>query len=115
MGQQRPHSGAVSGPSPAAARRGAAFVCAAALVTPDGAEHVLERRWRGAVARGPRGTHGFGYDPLFLSDDLRRTLAEVTTEEKAGVSHRGRAFAALLRALADGDGAGDAGAARPGR
>src|SRR3712207_7250608 len=48
-------------------RRGAAFVCAAALVTPDGAEHVLEREWRGPVIRGERGTDGFGPDPRFVA------------------------------------------------
>src|SRR3712207_6194698 len=47
-------------------RRGAAFVCAAALVTPDGTERVLEREWRGAVVREKRGSNGFGYDPVFV-------------------------------------------------
>ncbi|HEY0401553.1 MAG TPA: non-canonical purine NTP pyrophosphatase, partial [Blastococcus sp.] len=46
-------------------RRGAAFVCAAALVTPDGTERVLERQWRGSVIREKRGANGFGYDPVF--------------------------------------------------
>src|SRR4051794_40092174 len=45
-------------------RRGAAFVCAAALVTPEGTEHVLRAEWRGTVLREKRGTHGFGYDPV---------------------------------------------------
>jgi XTP/dITP diphosphohydrolase len=51
-------------------RRGAAFVCAAALVTPDGTEHVLEREWRGRVIHEKRGTNGFGYDPVFVPDGL---------------------------------------------
>src|SRR3954464_8283914 len=58
-------------------RRGAAFVCAAALVTPGGAERVIEREWRGTVVREKRGTHGFGYDPVFLPAGLDRTAAEL--------------------------------------
>ena len=55
-------------------RRGAAFVCAAALVCPEGAEHVLRAEWRGAVLREPRGANGFGYDPVFVPDGLERDL-----------------------------------------
>ena len=77
-------------------RRGGAFVCAAAIVTPDGAERVLERSWRGQVVREPRGTNGFGYDPVFLPDGLERTAAELTAAEKDARSHRGQAFAALV-------------------
>jgi XTP/dITP diphosphohydrolase len=80
-------------------RRGAAFVCAAALVTPDGAERVLERQWRGSVVREKRGSNGFGYDPVFVPEGEVRSMAEMTGEEKAAISHRGRAarrMAALL-------------------
>jgi XTP/dITP diphosphohydrolase len=77
-------------------RRGAAFVCAAALVTPDGAEHVLERQWRGRVVHEPRGTNGFGYDPVFVPDGLEVTSAELEPTEKDARSHRGQAFAALV-------------------
>jgi XTP/dITP diphosphohydrolase len=83
------------------ARRGAAFVCAAALVTPDGAEHVLRREWRGSVVREPRGTHGFGYDPVFLPTGLTVTSAELEPAEKDARSHRGQAFAALVPVLAE--------------
>ncbi|MCW2535963.1 MAG: Nucleoside-triphosphatase [Modestobacter sp.] len=82
-------------------RRGGAFVCAAALVTPDGAEHVLERQWRGTVVREPRGTNGFGYDPVFLPAGLDRTSAELEPAEKDARSHRGQAFAALVPVLAE--------------
>ena len=82
-------------------RRGGAFVCAAAIVTPDGAERVLERSWRGQVVREPRGTNGFGYDPVFLPDGLERTAAELTAAEKDARSHRGQAFAALLPVIAE--------------
>jgi XTP/dITP diphosphohydrolase len=82
-------------------RRGGAFVCAAALVTPDGAEHVLERQWRGTVVREPRGSHGFGYDPVFVPAGLDLTSAELEPAEKDARSHRGQAFAALVPVLAE--------------
>jgi XTP/dITP diphosphohydrolase len=82
-------------------RRGAAFVCAAALVTPDGTERVLERQWRGSVVRAKRGTNGFGYDPVFVPEGLEVTSAELAPEEKDARSHRGQAFAALVPVLAE--------------
>lgn len=82
-------------------RRGGAFVCAAAVVTPDGAERVIERSWRGQVVREARGGNGFGYDPVFLPDGLDRTAAELTAEEKDARSHRGQAFAALVPLVAE--------------
>ncbi|MCZ2819531.1 RdgB/HAM1 family non-canonical purine NTP pyrophosphatase [Modestobacter sp. VKM Ac-2977] len=82
-------------------RRGAAFVCAAALVTPDGGEHVLERRWRGTVVREPRGSNGFGYDPVFVPAGLTVTSAELEPAEKDAISHRGQAFAALLPVIGE--------------
>jgi XTP/dITP diphosphohydrolase len=82
-------------------RRGGAFVCAAALVTPDGTEHVLERQWRGTVVREPRGSHGFGYDPVFVPAGLDLTSAELEPAEKDARSHRGQAFAALVPVLAE--------------
>ena len=82
-------------------RRGAAFVCAAALVTPVGAEHVLRAEWRGAVLREERGSHGFGYDPVFLPAGSARTAAELEPAEKDAVSHRGQAFTALLPVVAE--------------
>ncbi len=76
-------------------RRGAAFVCAAALVTPDGIEVVEHGEWRGRIGRAPRGSGGFGYDPIFVPDGERRTSAELTAAEKDAASHRGRALRAL--------------------
>jgi XTP/dITP diphosphohydrolase len=81
-------------------RRGAAFVCAAALVTPDGTEEVLQREWRGAVIREKRGTNGFGYDPVFVPEGLSLTSAELEPAEKDARSHRGQAFAALVPVIA---------------
>ena len=82
-------------------RRGAAFVCAAALVTPEGAEHVLRAEWRGAVIREGRGANGFGYDPVFVPAGLEVTSAELPPAEKDARSHRGQAFAALLPVIAE--------------
>ncbi|MTD57477.1 RdgB/HAM1 family non-canonical purine NTP pyrophosphatase [Amycolatopsis pithecellobii] len=77
-------------------RMGAAFVCAAALVVPAGAETVVRGEWRGTLARKPRGTNGFGYDPIFVPEGGTRTSAELDPAEKDAVSHRGRALRALL-------------------
>jgi len=82
-------------------RRGAAFVCAAALVTPDGAEHVLERHWRGTLVREKRGANGFGYDPVFVPEGLTVTSAELEPAEKDARSHRGQAFEALIPLIAE--------------
>ncbi|KUG55825.1 non-canonical purine NTP pyrophosphatase [Serinicoccus chungangensis] len=80
--------------------RGAGFVCAAALVLPGGQEVVREGRCRGTLGRAPRGTNGFGYDPLLVRPD-GRTLAEHSSAEKHAVSHRGKAFRALGQDLAE--------------
>ena len=82
-------------------RRGAEFVCAAALVTPDGAERVVERHWRGRLIGEKRGSNGFGYDPVFVPDGLDVTSAELEPAEKDARSHRGQAFAALVPVLAE--------------
>ncbi|MDQ3760180.1 MAG: RdgB/HAM1 family non-canonical purine NTP pyrophosphatase [Actinomycetota bacterium] len=80
-------------------RRGAAFVCAAALVVPSGTETVVRGEWRGTLTRVARGSNGFGYDPIFVPDGDERTSAELDPAEKDAVSHRGRALRALLPAL----------------
>jgi XTP/dITP diphosphohydrolase len=80
-------------------RRGAAFVCAAALVRPSGEETLVRGEWRGTLVRERRGTNGFGYDPIFRPDGETRTSAEMAPAEKDAVSHRGRALRALLPAL----------------
>ena len=82
-------------------RRGAAFVCAAAVVTPDGTERVLRREWRGVVVREPRGTNGFGYDPVFVPEGLQVTSAQLSPADKDAISHRGQAFAALVPVLVE--------------
>lgn len=76
----------------------ASYVCAAACVWPGG-EQVTRGQCDGAIISTPRGDGGFGYDPHFLSADFGRTFAETSREEKAAVSHRGRAVRALVAAL----------------
>jgi len=79
--------------------RGARFVCS--LVLAKDGEVMLRARGEveGVVLEAPRGTDGFGYDPLFLLPGMGKTLAEVSREEKWAVSHRGNAFRELLRQL----------------
>ena len=82
------------------ARLGAQFVCAAALVVPGSGPHgsgewVVTGRVEGRLIRVPRGSGGFGYDPIFLPDGFDQTTAEMTAEAKDAISHRGRAFRAL--------------------
>lgn len=81
--------------------RRARYVCVAAYV--DGVLEAVERgETTGRILLEPRGSGGFGYDPYFMSSDLSRTFAECAAEEKARVSHRGRAVRALLQRLAGG-------------
>lgn len=82
-------------------RRGAAFICAAALVMPGGVEHVLEAEMRGRIVRAPRGTGGFGYDPIFIAEGYAVTTAEMTPDAKDTISHRGKAFRALVPIIAN--------------
>jgi XTP/dITP diphosphohydrolase len=93
-------------------RRGARFACAAALVLPSGLEHVSEGAVHGSLTRVPRGSGGFGYDPIFVPDGSElttagdplllagMTTAEMTPEAKDAISHRGRALRALAPAIA---------------
>lgn len=74
--------------------RAAGFICAAALAIPGRETIVREGSVRGVLGREPRGTNGFGYDPLLVLPD-GRTLAEYSAEEKHAISHRGRAFRLL--------------------
>jgi XTP/dITP diphosphohydrolase len=82
-------------------RRTAAFVCAAAAVAPSGAEVVVEGRVDGFLLRSPRGSGGFGYDPIFVPLGSTQTTAEMTAEEKDALSHRGKAFRALAPQLTE--------------
>jgi XTP/dITP diphosphohydrolase len=81
-------------------QRGGAFVCAAALVLPNGREHLVEGRQTGRILRSRRGEGGFGYDPIFLGDGQSRTNAELSPAEKDAISHRGKAFRELSKVIA---------------
>ncbi len=88
-------------------RRGAHFVAALCLIRPDGSREAVEGRVSGTLVRPPRGTLGFGYDPMFRPDGHDRTFGEMSADEKHGIpadgrpalSHRARAFQALERVL----------------
>ena len=83
-------------------RRGAHFVCAVAVVLPDGREHVVEGRMDGTVIREVRGEGGFGYDGLFVADARPGlSTAELSVSEKDAISHRGAALRELAVPLRD--------------
>ncbi len=73
-------------------KRGANFTCALSLATPDGACHTFEGKVFGTLVWPPRGTRGFGYDPIFLPEGGSQTFGEMEPEKKHGQSHRARAF-----------------------
>jgi XTP/dITP diphosphohydrolase len=82
-------------------RRGAAFICAAAAVGPDGDEAVAEGLMEGILIREPRGSNGFGYDPIFLPYGYDLTTAQLSDAAKDAISHRGEAFRAMAPLLAE--------------
>ena len=75
----------------------AKFVCALALVTPDGGEHMFEGEVHGTLTFPPRGTRGFGYDPIFVMDGMIETFGEIDPGLKHGISHRAKAFQELMQ------------------
>lgn len=79
--------------------RSARFVCTLALVWPDGEELVVEGEALGSLTWPPRGTLGFGYDPVFVPTGSTLTYAEIDPAEKHAVSHRADAFAKLVAAV----------------
>ena len=85
--------------------RGARFVCVAALVAPDGREWTVRGELEGVLTTAPRGSGGFGYDPIFVPSepgaDSGRTTAELSPREKDAISHRGKAFRALRPAVTE--------------
>ncbi|HLS72281.1 MAG TPA: RdgB/HAM1 family non-canonical purine NTP pyrophosphatase [Actinomycetaceae bacterium] len=83
-----------------AEHRGARFVCAAALVTPDGTEVVEAGEMPGTLLTEARGSGGFGYDPILQPDGEQRSSAELSPAEKNAISHRGKAFRALAPHIA---------------
>jgi XTP/dITP diphosphohydrolase len=83
------------------ADRTARFVCAMALVTPEGAEHLVRGVMEGRLVLEPRGGNGFGYDPIFIADGNTVTNAELSPEQKDAISHRGQAVRAIVPVLHD--------------
>ncbi len=82
-------------------RRRACYVCVALLLrTPSSAGEAFTGRCWGRILEQPKGSGGFGYDPLFFHEGLGKTFGEATAEEKHGVSHRGEAFRLVAEALA---------------
>jgi len=79
-------------------RRGARFVAVLCLAFPDGAAECYRGEVAGTLVWPPRGSGGFGYDPMFVPAGLAHTFAEITPEEKHAVSHRARAFARFAEA-----------------
>jgi XTP/dITP diphosphohydrolase len=78
--------------------RSARFICALALAWPDGEAQVFEGEARGTLVFPPRGTLGFGYDPIFLPAGEKETFGEMAPEKKYGMSHRADAFRKLMKA-----------------
>jgi XTP/dITP diphosphohydrolase len=81
--------------------RAAHYECVLVLMRGPGDAQplVASARWQGSIARAPRGTGGFGYDPLFVADGMAKTAAELAPDEKNRISHRGQALARLLEML----------------
>ncbi|NLT30908.1 MAG: RdgB/HAM1 family non-canonical purine NTP pyrophosphatase [Propionibacterium sp.] len=80
-------------------RRTGRFVCAMAFAHPDGRTEVLRGEVEGVIIAEPRGTNGFGYDPIFVPEGHERTTAELSADEKDRISHRGRAVRAMVARL----------------
>ena len=80
--------------------RTAAFVCAMALVQPDGTIVLtVEKDWQGTICAVEKGTNGFGYDPIFVPNGMNITSAEMSAEDKNRASHRGQAWRAVLASI----------------
>ena len=80
-------------------KRGAAFICAIAVASPEGKTETVEGQCHGEIAPTPRGSHGFGYDPVFYLPELGKTMAELDPEVKNRISHRARALERLKSIL----------------
>jgi XTP/dITP diphosphohydrolase len=85
------------------AERRARFVCVTAVARAGRAIVVVSDLANGVITEAPRGAGGFGYDPVFLFEELGRTYAELTSEEKNAYSHRGKSFRKLLYMIAPGN------------
>ena len=84
-------------------KRRAHFTCALCLAWPDGEAQVFEGRIDGTLVWPPRGTHGFGYDPVFLPEGEDETFGEMEPQRKHAMSHRARAFARFMHLIENDD------------
>ena len=75
------------------------FVCAIAVIRPDGSHFVVQEQCDGVLLDSPRGENGFGYDPIFYVPEIGKTTAEISDEEKNAISHRGKALRSMLAIL----------------
>ena len=82
-------------------KRGARFKCAIAIAAPDGWEAVVEGSCKGRIGFREVGEKGFGYDPLFILPQIRKTMAQLSLEEKNKISHRGKALKKLRKLVND--------------
>lgn len=80
-------------------QRSARFKCVAVLLSPQGKSWTTTGSCEGVIARKPEGSDGFGYDPVFYIPELRKTFAQLTSEEKSRLSHRGKAMRAMREIL----------------
>ena len=80
-------------------KRSAHFACVLALADPNGKTHIFEGRVNGHIQEHKTGSNGFGYDPIFVPEGYNKSFAEMTAEEKAQISHRGRAMKKFLANL----------------
>lgn len=80
-------------------KRTARFVCAVACILPDGSDMTVRETMEGHIADAPKGTGGFGYDPIFLCTGFDKTNGELSAEEKNAISHRGKAFRSIAAHL----------------
>ena len=81
--------------------KSAAFICTIACVLPDGREFFVEGKAEGVITHNASGKGGFGYDPIFFVPELGKTFADLTTEEKNAISHRGKAVEAFAKRLGE--------------
>jgi len=95
------HDAIAAGGADGRAATRAHFVCALCLAWPDGHLETFEGRVSGDLVWPPRGTHGFGYDPMFVADGHNETFGEMDPDRKHAISHRARAFAAMAKACLD--------------
>ncbi|MEA1940324.1 MAG: XTP/dITP diphosphatase [Candidatus Caldatribacteriota bacterium] len=80
-------------------KRSAKFVCVLVLIFPDGKLHIIREECRGEITLEPKGENGFGYDPIFLIPEYNKTFAELGSEIKNKISHRGKALKKMSKIL----------------